>query len=302
MNKGYVYTITGSFLLSASLIINSYLVKTLNPIMIAFLFFTTVYAGTFFLIFWKEKRSYFRLIKQYWKDGAVIGGFHALGSIFFFRALETLEPSTLAFLMRLSIVFVIIIGLFYFKEKLTKLDIIGGTIAVTGALAINANTGDLGKTGVMIAIVTALFVALHDSFAKKFARRNITLKLVNLRFLFPTVFLLIFSAGTGSFEQVHLETVPLLVLLGIVTSAGFILFYKSLESLEVSKSACIRALDPFVVALYAFFIFQTKPSIQEFIGGSLIVAGVIIIITKSSIRFFLMKMKRKIRRKYFRSP
>ena len=302
MNKGYVYAIMSSFLLSGSLMITSYLVRSLNPRMLAFMFFATVYAVTFLVLLYKEKKDYFKLIRRHWKDGIVVGGFNALAATFFFLSLETLDPATISFLARFSTVFVIIIGLFYFKEKLSRLDIAGGAIAVIGALIINLNIGTLEKFGIISAIAAAFFIALHQSSAKKFVKRTTAFKLVNLRALFSSAFLLILLAGTGSFEHFHLDIVPLFIFSGLIATTGFVLFYKSLERIEVSKAAALRTLDPFVVVIYAFFIFQTKPSIQELAGGSLIVAGVIIIMMKSSIRSLSRRAGRKIRTGTFRKP
>ena len=294
MNKGYAYAIMSSFLLPASLIMNSYLVRSLNPLLMAFLFVATVYSGTLLIILYKEKSSYFKLVKNHWKDGLLVGGFKALAAVFMFQALGTLEPSTLAFLARFSTVFIIIIGLFYFKEKLTRFDIAGGAAAVTGAFVINMNIGSLEKFGVIAAMGAAFFIALHQSLAKKFVKRTSALTLVNLRSLFSCAFLLAVATGTGSFEHLRSDLVPILVLSGLTAAAGFIFFYKSLELIEVSKAACLRTLDPFIVVLYAFFIFQTTPSIQELAGGSLIVAGVITIIMKHPLRSFLKRQTAKI--------
>ena len=141
VNKGSVYAMMSSFFLAGSLILSNHLVKSLNPRMLAFVFFGTVYATTAVILLYKERGNYFKLIRENWKDGLIVGGFNAMAATFFFLALESLEVSTIAFMTRFSTIFIIIIGIFYFKEKLTRFDVIGSIIAIAGALIINLNIG-----------------------------------------------------------------------------------------------------------------------------------------------------------------
>ena len=293
MNKGYVYALMSSFLLAGSLTISNHLVRFLNPRMLAFLFFGTVYVATAVILLYKERGNYLKIIRENWKDGLIVGGFNAMAATFFFLALESLDVSTIAFLTRFSTVFVIVIGIFYFNERLTKFDLIGGAVAIMGALIINFNIVSLEKFGVLTALAAAFFIALHQASAKKFVKKTTPFKLVNLRSLFSSSFLFMVVLATNSIEHLHWNLVPFFVLSGALATLGFILFYKSLEIIEVSKAASLRTLDPFIVMLYAFFAFQTRPSLHEFIGGVFIVLGVMIIIMKVQIRSFLGKLHKK---------
>ena len=72
---------------------------------------------------------------------------------------------------------------------------------------------------------------------------------------------------------------------------GFVFFYKALELLDVSKVAIIRTLDPFVVVVYAVIAFHTFPSPNQFLGGTLVVAGVLVTMYGHNIRTLVRLVK-----------
>lgn len=279
MKLGYFYAIISSFLLMGSVILNKHLLDFVNPKMLAFVFFSVVFLCSVVVIIYRGKDSYLGLLRQHWKDGMIVGGFNAMAATFFFLSLDLLDAPTTAFLVRFSTVFIIILGVFYLKEKLTRLDIIGIFIAVLGAFVINFSVS-LAKLGLLTALVSAFFIALHQTAAKIFVKRTNPLNLVNLRTLFSSSFLLVITLATSSFQAIPLNLLHLFLASGILAGAGFVFFYKALEMIEVSKAAVIRSLDPFIVLVYGFILFQTTPDIQEILGGILIVIGVVIIILK----------------------
>ena len=172
-----------------------------------------------------------------------------------------------------STIFIILIGVFHLKEKLTSLDILGIVIAIAGAMVINYGNGTYTSFGLFIALTAALFIALHQTTAKMFVKKVHPLNLVNLRTLFSSSFLFIFVLATSSLEVPPQNTYVWFVAGGVVASIGFLFFYKSLELIAVSKAAIIRTLDPFIVVLYSIVIFRILPNLQEILGGSLIILG-----------------------------
>ena len=72
---------------------------------------------------------------------------------------------------------------------------------------------------------------------------------------------------------------------------GFVFFYKALELIDVSKLAIIRTLDPFVVVIYMLALFHTLPALNEFVGGTLVVAGVLVTMYGHNIRTLVRLVK-----------
>ncbi len=258
-----------------------------NPKMLAFLWFGTIFIGSSIAILLHRRTEFISNVKKHWKDGLIVGGINGVGVTFFFFALSLLEASTMAFLVRFSTIFTVILGVLLLKERLTRYELIGILVAVGGALLINYNNGTYTTIALIAALAAALAIASHQIVAKIFVKRIHPLHLVNIRVLFTTVILFAITFFTSNMQPVPLNIIPiLLIVAGVLGVLGFVFFYKSLELIDVSKAAVIRTLDPFFVVIYSFILFRTFPNVQELLGGILIVAGVIIIVLKHRIAEF----------------
>ncbi len=292
MNKGYVYALLSGLLLSGSTLINKYLLNFVNSRMLSFLFFISVFIGSSALLLYQSRRGFFGNLVRHWKDGIIVGGFNALAATFFFLALSMLDAATTSFLVRFSTIFIILIGVFFLKERLAFYDYPGMLLAIAGAFLINYSNGAYTRLGLVVALLAAFGIALHQITAKIFVKRMNPLVLVNLRTLFSSFFLLLVAAASSSIQQVPFKLLPLMLVTGaVVAMLGFFFFYRSLELMDVSKAAVIRTVDPFIILVYSFFIFRSIPTFQEIIGGSLIVAGVAIMILKHRLREIVDEFK-----------
>ena len=292
MQKGYVYALLAVLFLSSGLVFNKYLLQFVNPRMLSFAFFGTVFVSTTLVLLLTDSKKFFDNLIKHWKDGVVVGGLNAIAATFFFLALDLLDPSTTAFLVRFSTIFIILIGVFFLKENLTRFDLLGILFAVGGALLINYGGAAYTRTGFFLALMAAIGIALHHTAAKMFVKKINPLILVNLRVLFTSAFLLIFVLVTSSLQPVPYSALPVLIIgAGIIATTGFVFYYKALEHADISKVAVIRTLDPFMVVIYAYIAFRTLPLFQEIFGGSLIVFGVLIITLKHRIRQALSNFK-----------
>ncbi|MBS3132962.1 DMT family transporter [Candidatus Woesearchaeota archaeon] len=283
MNRGYLYALVSSLLLSSSVVINKYLLGFVNSRMLSFMFFASVFVGSSVFLLYR-KTGFLANIRSHWKDGIIVGGFNALAATLFFFSLSLLDASTTSFLVRFSTIFIILIGVFFLKERLTLYDYLGMALAVTGALLISYSNGGYTKLGLVVALTAAFAIALHQITAKMFVRKISPLALVNLRTFFSSLFILLLVFATSSFQPIDLKLIPLIFVTGaVIAMSGFFFFYKSLELIEVSKAAIIRTADPFIILIYGLVIFRTIPGVHEVTGGSLIFLGVAVIILKRRI-------------------
>ena len=290
MNKGFLYAVLAALFLASGIIYNKYLleIESVNPRMLGFAFFVSVFIGSSILFAFRDFHGFVKNIADHWKDGVIVGGINAVAASLFFTSLDLLDASTTAFIVRLSTIFVILIGMLFLREKLTKYDFIGILFGVGGALLLNHGIDSRGfdshTKGLFIALFAALAIALHQIAAKMYVKKVGALALVNVRVLFSSLFLFVIVLATNSMQSLPLIAFPIFAIGGgIFAVAGFVFFYKALELEDVSKVAIIRTLDPFVVLVYSVILFGLFPDWHEITGGSLIVAGVVIIILKRRI-------------------
>lgn len=259
--------------------------------MLSFLFFLSVFVGSSIFLIAKRQNPISNIV-AHWKDGIVVGGFNALAATFFFLSLSVLDAPTTTFLVRFSTIFIIIIGVLFLKEKLSRYDFPGMILAVFGALVINYSSS-YNKLGLLIALVAALGVALHQVSAKIFVKRIDPFSLVNLRTFFSSAILLVVTFASSGFEIVPPHILAGIFLGGaVIATIGFIFMYKSFEIIDVSKAAVIRTADPFIILVYGLIFFRSIPSAQEILGGCLIVAGVALIMLKHRIPEFIAYLRK----------
>ena len=305
MNKGLIYALLSALFLASGIISNKYLLdqNLIGPKMLGFAFFASVFISSSVVFAVKNFRGFLKNMTNHWKDGLVVGGFNALAASLFFTALDLLDASTTAFIVRFSTIFIIIIGVIFLKEKLTKYDLVGILFAIGGAFLINygieSHGSGLHAIGLLVGLLAAFAIALHHITAKIYVKKVGALALVNIRVLFTSMFLFAFAFATGSVEPIVTEAIPFLAIGGgVLAVAGFVFFYKALELEDVSKVAIVRTMDPFVVLIYGVILFwffpdsnHTLPDWYELAGGSLIVAGVTIIILKQKLKKLAANLK-----------
>lgn len=279
-NKGLIYLILSGLFITTSPIFAQNLVKTVDVELLAFLWFVPASMVSTAVVSLYTKTSPIAYFRKNWKEGIILGFANALSVVLWFAAIKAIGATLTTFLLRFMTIFLIILGIIFLKEKLNTLEAIGAAIAIAGALVMNFNASSILLIGTIIAVLAAFAVAVQEIIAKIYVARISPMELTSIRTTFVLPFLLIYAllAGNiGAAAEIKAGSL-LLIIAGSTASAviGFIFWYKAIERMDVSKAAIIRTVDPFIVMVYAFLIFSTAPTQKELIGGTLIVAGVIL--------------------------
>ncbi len=291
-NAGLVYAVLSSLFLSTGFIFAKQFLKYTNPETLNTLWFGIAFIVSIAVLLVRSRQRTIRAFKEHWKDGLIVGGANAVAAAFWFQAINITGPTLTAFLVRFSTIFIIILGIIFLKEKLHIHDIAGMLIALAGAFMISFANGDYLNIGTLVALAASLAIAVHQVLSKVYVKTIDPLTLVSLRTLFTALFLLAYAAAFSKLQAFPVDRLPFLTLAIVVNAIfGFIFFYKALELLDVSKVAIIRTLDPFIVVIYVLAIFHTVPDQNELIGGTLVVAGVLVTMYGHSIRTMLRTVK-----------
>lgn len=275
--KGIFYAVLSSLFLSTGFILATYFLQYTNPETLNVLFFTIAFVVSFAFLLVKNFGITVRAFRQYWKDGVLLGGANAIAAGLWFNSISIMGPTPTAFIVRFSTIFIIILGILFLKEKLHLQDVAGMLIAVAGTLLINAGNGDYLQAGTAVALAASFAIAVHQVLSKVYVKSIDPLILVSLRTFYTALFLLLYAVVFSKLQPFPINQLPLLVAGTTVNAViGFVFFYKALELIDVSKVAIIRTLDPFVVVVYVLAVFHTLPSAHQFLGGSLVVLGVLV--------------------------
>lgn len=286
--SGVLYAILTSIFLSTGFVFAKHFLQFSNDETLNVLWFWIAFVVTIAILLLRDRLKVVDLFRLHWRDGLIVGGANAVAAVFWFKAVESAGPTLTAFILRFSTIIIVFLGVLFLKEKLHLHDIIGTGIAIAGALVINAAMGSYFSYGTLIAFAACFAIAVHQVLAKVYVKNIDPVSLVCFRVFYTAIFVTIYAAATRTLQPFPAHQLPLLTVAVIINAViGFILLYKALELLDVSKVAVIRTLDPFVVIIFALAAFHTIPSLSQLIGGTLVVIGVLVTIYGHTLRKML---------------
>jgi drug/metabolite transporter (DMT)-like permease len=277
--KGIAFAVLASLMFGLNpvfvkLILNSTNVGTMNLLL-------TLFSTLFFAIILIALNGFapFKEIVTNWKKIGLLGLLTAAFSLIYSYGISLSGPTNAAFLLQLATVFTIILGITVLKERFTKVEGIGILVAVVGVFILAYGQLSLAALGTVVLVLSALISALMNLFSKVYVKNIRPVTLASGNSMFVTLFILAYVGFSGSM-QVTISSEALIysavyAIIGVVLS--FILFYKALAILEVSKTITIRTIEPFLTAVYSFVILSLVPNTNQLLGGVMIVIGVIVL-------------------------
>ncbi len=276
--KGYLYMVVSTLLISLAFIFNTIALESTSSIIASLFLFGFSTIGSFALLAVTGKiRKIRTLLAKFWKPLLLIGVLNGGSATLWFYLLGLMGPSLLSFLLRFSTIFMIVMGIVFLKERFSKLEIVGGATMIAGTFIVSYSNGNFILIGISLAMILSVIFASIQFLNKMYIKEIDPLVINALRvlFTFATIFLIapwmteLRIPSTTALGWIALSSVSA----GII---GFLLNYKALELIDLSKTAVIQSLQPFVVVVYSLFILGSVPSGLQMIGGFVIVAGALI--------------------------
>jgi drug/metabolite transporter (DMT)-like permease len=191
-----------------------------------------------------------------------------------------LKLSNVAISMLSLFTFPIIIALLeplFTKVKFDFIHLLLGAIVLLGIyiLAPEFNLENNQLKGILFGLLSAVCYAIRVLILKgQVGRYNGTMLM-----LYQMVIICILLVPVTFFMDMSTITTqyPYVILLALVTTAiGHTLFVNSLKYFKASTASIIGSIQPIFGILIAFFFLNEKPTMHTFVGGSLILATVVI--------------------------
>ncbi len=235
----------------------------------------TVQVGLFGL---SGNRLRFRVLIRHIRFFLSIGFLIAVSTVINYEAVAFIDPGTATMLGRATILFGIFLGVFWLKERLSRIQIIGALVAMGGVFAITFQGADYLRLGSLMILGSALMYALHAAVTKRFGEQMDFLNFFFFRLLCTTGILLLSALSRRALTLPDGSTWLLLFIVGtldVTISRG--LYYLALRRLTVSIHAIILALSPVAAVVWSLLLFDMLPNHQQFIGGLGVIAGVLVV-------------------------
>lgn len=198
---------------------------------------------------------------------------------FYSTALDKTEPATASFLARMECVVTVFLAIVFLKEVLRKLEIVGGAIALIGVFVLMFTRSGGTAEAAMLMLVSSFFFGLSETLLKKNLKLVGTTQFLYWRNLSMTVFFVLILQGRG-----QAFSVPEGDLLWLIAAASLLMpilgraFYiEAMKRMNISRVALVTQLTPLFAALFGYIFLESVLSLQKWVGGGLIVVGVVVL-------------------------
>ena len=181
-------------------------------------------------------------------------------------------------------VFSPIVAYFFFREKLTIINIVGLFLSF-GGVGLMLITKDFSlavdKKGIIFLAEAVLAALVYSVLVRKLTFKYSPLTIIKYQnliglFLFLPVFL-IFESHSAFQVKPNFEIISSFLFLSILASSlSFVFYTKSIQMLGISKANIFSNLIPVFTAIFSFFIIAEHFTPQKLAGMLIVITGVFI--------------------------
>ncbi len=259
------------------------LLPYLPPTTSSFYYMTvaTVEIGLFAAV---RGRIKWRIFRENARFFLIIGFLIATATASSFAAVAYIDPGTASLIARMSTVFALGFSIFWLKEQLVRGEQIGAIVAVIGVFIISFQPGEPGSfvwLGTLLVLTANFAYALHAAIVKRYGEEIEFTNFFLFRMMAAILFLLIFATARGEMTWPRGPQVWWILLLAgtVNVTISRTLYYLALRRFKLSVHTILLTLSPVVTILWSFSLFGERPSPQGFLGGFIVILGVILVTT-----------------------
>jgi len=282
--KGYILAFAAMAFVALNYVTAKYALRVYPAEVFVPLWFgsATVYAFTYLAL--RRKPTPWYQVARYWKAFAWVSGVTAVSAVASFWGLHITDPTVASLISRMAVPSAIVMGIIFLGERPTPREVVGIVTCVVGLFVTVYGGGSIQQLlGPAMLLLGAVLYALSQMFVRQVANDVEPTLMAGMRTLGAAALVLIIALAAGRF-QVPWAPRHLLVL---VVGAFFgpflahVLLFKALAYLELSRAGTAQASQPIFVAIYAWTFLRMLPGLQQVIGGLVIIAGLLTILSSA---------------------
>jgi RarD protein len=200
--------------------------------------------------------------------------------------LEYTSASNTGWIIGITPVFMLILGLIFFNEKITSIQLVGIILSFFGLLLL-VSKGDftsinlISNKGDILVLISAGTWAIYSIVGKKITLNYSPLMTIIYLFLIMTVYIAPFTINRENINAViHLSfSVWLAILfLGIFCSAvAYVLWAEAMNEMPASKVGVFLYIQPFITFFAAWILLNEQVTFLTMGSGIIIVTGVVLV-------------------------
>lgn len=200
--------------------------------------------------------------------------------------LQYTSASNTGWIIGTAPIFMAILGLIFYKEKVSLLQLAGIFIALIGLLLLIGkgditNIGLIENKGDLLVLGSAFTWGVYSMVNKKISLSYSPLMTILYLFLMMAVIIIPFNLNTETINSV-INLSPIswmwILFLGIFCSGvAYVIWAQALRDMESAKVGAFLYFEPLVTVIAAWFFLQEEITLLMIFSGLLITAGVFIV-------------------------
>ena len=210
-------------------------------------------------------------------------------TVCYFTAINMMPLSTAAILLYTSPVWIMLMSILFFREKMDTRKLLALVLAFAGCVLVSGISGEgMSLTGLLVGLGSGIGYGLYSILGKIALRRYSPFTVTTYTFIFAAVgsrFICrpadMFSRFSGAQDLGFLCVFCILTAL-ITAVIPFLAYTLGLERVEASKAGIIATIEPMVATLIGIVYFAEPLTIISGIGMILILAAVVILNLKQA--------------------
>jgi len=277
--KGALLTLASAACISVTFVASKQAMRELSPLAFTPIWFVvaSLWGIGFYLL--RNGLKYPPGLRRSARPILWLGFLNGTANLFLFSAINLGDPTLAAFFSRSETIYSVLLGALLLGERMRGYQWLGVGIAIAGAGLITFRGGPVVWLMLLILLISNFFLSLSGLVAKKNVIAVRPLVLSTTRTLLMSLMLGIIGLVAGQLAWPS-PTAWLWIIGGSFFGPflSYVLFYRGLIYLDLAKGAVIRALQPLFVAVYSLILFGTLISFQQFVGGLMMIGGVVVML------------------------
>ncbi|KHF25835.1 DMT family transporter [Solemya velum gill symbiont] len=205
-------------------------------------------------------------------------------NLFFFHGLQLIKSSLAGMIIALNPIVILLLSVYFFKERLTPKMFAGVVISITGAIVVVLGRqvpqgGEASSwLGIILILGCVISWSIYSLFGKAMMKRYSPGQLISVSVWIGAVILLLhlYLSGSSLPPVSGISLFSVFYLSAIATVLAFVWYYDAIRQIGAGFSAQFINLVPFSAALFGYFILDERISLLTLSGGVLVVTGVLI--------------------------
>ncbi len=205
-------------------------------------------------------------------------------TVCYFTAITMMSLSTAAILLYTSPVWIMIMSILFFHEKMDSRKLMALVLAFAGCVLVSGiSGGGLTPIGLLVGLGSGLGYGLYSILGTIALRRYSPYTVTTYTFIFAAVGSWFICRPADIFNKFSNATdlgflVVFCCLTALITAVILLLAYTSgLQSVEASKAGIIATIEPMVATLIGIVVFSEPLTIMSGLGILLILAAVVML-------------------------